>query len=69
MKQKKREYFPLYAAYDRAGIVRHLEKMAAKGWMLEKMSAFGWRFRRIAPQKIHFSVNYFPKASALWKVS
>lgn len=59
-----RRFFSLFTYYDKNGIERYLERKAVEGWMLEKMSAFGWRFRRIAPQKIHFSVNYFPKASA-----
>lgn len=63
MKQKKREYFPLYAAYNRAGIVRHLEKMATKGWMLEKLNGFCWQYRRIEPAELRFAVTYFPKAS------
>ncbi|MBE6964127.1 MAG: DUF2812 domain-containing protein [Ruminococcaceae bacterium] len=63
MKQKKREYFPLYACYDRSGIVRHLEKMAAKGWMLEKLNGFCWQYRRIEPAELRFAVTYFPKAA------
>ncbi len=53
-----------FAFYDRTGISRWLEQEAEKGWLLEKVSAFGWKFRRIAPQKVHFSVVYFAKASA-----
>ena len=34
-RQKKRE-INLYAYYDHAGIVRHLEDMARQGWQLEK---------------------------------
>ena len=46
--------------YDPAGIARHLEKMAARGWMLESCSNFTWRYRRISPAKLHFAVTYFP---------
>lgn len=53
----------LFSFYDRTGIQAYLEKQAEKGWMLDKTSAFGWRFHRIQPQKIHFSVVYFSKAS------
>ena len=49
--------------YDPAGIARHLEKMAARGWMLESCSNFTWRYRRISPAKLHFAVTYFPQAS------
>ena len=35
---KKRE-LNLYAFYDHTGLERHLEKMAANGWMLENPSA------------------------------
>lgn len=63
MKQAKQEYFPLYSYYDRTGISKHLEEMAAKGWLLEKLGLWCWRYRRIAPQRLHFSVTYFPQAS------
>lgn len=49
--------------YDHTGISAHLEKMAAKGWMLERIANYGWKYRRIEPKKIHFSVSYYPKAS------
>ena len=35
----KRELMPLYSYYDRSGIARHLEQMAAKGWMLTGSAA------------------------------
>ena len=35
---KKRE-LNLYAFYDHTGLERHLEKMAANGWMLESVGA------------------------------
>lgn len=50
--------------HDQTGIESYLTKQAEKGWLLDRMSAFGWRFRRIEPQKLHFSVTYFPAASA-----
>lgn len=62
MKSTKRE-FGLYSFYDHTGICSHLEKMAAKGWMLEKVSNFGWVYRRAEPKTVHFSVVYFPTAS------
>ena len=63
MKDKKYESLMFYSYYDRTGIARHLEDMAAKGWMLEKLGNWAWRYRRIEPQKLHFTVTYFPTAS------
>ena len=63
MKDTKRRMMT-FTFYDRSGIERDLEAQAASGWMLEKCSAAGWVYRRIEPAKIHFSVVYFPAASA-----
>ena len=52
-----------YSFYDRTHIQQYLEDMAAQGWMLEKITSFYWQFKAIEPQKLHFSVNYFPPAS------
>ena len=62
MKNTKRRIEPL-SFFDHTGISGHLEKMAAKGWMIEKIVNTGWVYRRIEPKKIHFTVSYFPKAS------
>ena len=62
MKNTKRRIEPL-SFFDHTGISGHLEKMAAKGWMIEKIVNTGWIYRRIEPKKIHFAVSYFPKAS------
>lgn len=35
MKQKKHDLIP-FSFYDLTGIARHLEKQAARGWMIEK---------------------------------
>ena len=53
-----------FTFYDRTGICRLLEKQAEKGWLLDKVTNYAWRFRRVEPQKIHYAVTYFPKASA-----
>ncbi len=37
MKQKKHDLIP-FSFYDLTGIARHLEKQAARGWMIEKIS-------------------------------
>jgi hypothetical protein len=62
MKQKKHDLIP-FSFYDLTGIARHLEKQAARGWMIEKISNFGWRYRAIPPQKLHFTATYYPPAS------
>ena len=60
--KNKRLLFPLFSFYECENIEKYLEKKASQGWMLESMS-FGWKFKRIDPASLHFSVNYFPKAS------
>lgn len=52
-----------FSFYNHTEIVSHLEKMAAKGWMIQKITAFGWKYQRIEPKQIHFAVSYYPKAS------
>ena len=47
-RQKKQE-INLYAYYDHAGIVRHLEDMARQGWQLEKAGSVFWTYRRAEP--------------------
>lgn len=61
-RQKKREV-NLYSYYDHAGIVRHLEDMARRGWQLEKAGSIFWHYRRCAPAELHYAVVYFAKAS------
>ena len=62
MRDTKRR-LELFSFYDHTGIQRHLEAMAAKGWMLETIGDYGWIYRRSAPKKLHYAVVYFPKAS------
>lgn len=62
MKDTKRRLEP-FSFFDHTGISGHLEKMAAKGWMLEKMTNTGWVYRRIEPKALHFAFSYYPKAS------
>ncbi|MBR2028002.1 MAG: DUF2812 domain-containing protein [Oscillospiraceae bacterium] len=61
--RKTKRVFAQFTFFDRTGIQAFLEKQAQKGWILEKISSYGWKFRRTEPQKIHFSVTYFPEAS------
>lgn len=63
MKEIKREFLMFYAYYDRTGIAKHLEEMAAQGWLLEKVGSLGWQYRRTEPRKLRFTVTYFPDAS------
>jgi hypothetical protein len=48
-----------FAFFDRTGMIRRLEKMAARGWFLESITAIGWRYRRGEPQRMHYAVMYF----------
>lgn len=63
MKNTKHQLIP-FSTYDLTGMERHLEKMAAKGWLLDKISALGWRYRRIEPKTLRFTVSYCHRASA-----
>lgn len=62
MKTKKRR-FEQFIFYDYKGIADHLEKMAAKGWLLSKISGNFWTYERIEPTDIRFTVTYFSEAS------
>ena len=62
MKPMKRR-MEIVSFFDHTGISEHLEKMAAKGWLIEKITNFGWVYRSIEPKKVHFAVSYYPKAS------
>lgn len=62
MKNRKRRIESL-SFYDHSGISKHLEKMALKGWLIEKITNWGWIYKKIEPQKLHFTITYYPKAS------
>lgn len=64
MKNTKRR-FEYFSFFDHTGISRHLEKMAAKGWMLDDTGRFFWTYRRTEPKKVRFAVSYYHKASHL----
>lgn len=60
----KKRRIELFAEYDCTGISRHLEKMAAKGWMIESVSNYScWTYRQIEPKKVHFAVSYYGNAT------
>lgn len=62
MKDTKRQ-LEVFSFYDRTHIEKHLEAMAARGWLLERMGKFGWVYRRIEPKHLTFHVSYYPDAS------
>lgn len=62
MKNTKR-CFCNFSYYDQQAIQETLENMAERGWMLEKPGGFMWTYKRMDPQKLRFSVTYFPNAS------
>ncbi len=60
MEEYKRR-IELFSLYDHTNIEKHLEKMAAKGWMIDTIGSTFWRYKKIEPQKLRFSVVYYPK--------
>ena len=52
-----------YNLFDYAGVERHLEKMAAKGWRFYSIGKFFWVYRRAEPANLKYSVTYVPEAS------
>ncbi len=49
--------------FDYAGVERHLEKMAAKGWQFDSIGSFGWKYKKAEPTQVKYSVTYIPEAS------
>ena len=60
----KRE-IPIFSILEFRDIEKHLEKRAAEGWMLKKVGPFLWNYEETTPQKVHFSIVFFPKTTAL----
>ncbi len=56
MNRRKFE-LPLFSFYDLSGMQKHLEKQAARGWMLCSITPFCWRYRKIPPAALRFSVS------------
>lgn len=54
--------FERFSFYDHTGMERHLEKMAAQGWMVKKVG-FLWRYRKTEPRQVKFTVTFYPRAS------
>ena len=49
--------------FDYAGVERHLEKMAAKGWQFDSIGSFAWKYKKAEPAHLKYSVTYIPEAS------
>ena len=62
MMEEYKRRIELFSLYDHTNIEKHLEKMASKGWMIESIGSTFWRYKKINPQKLRFSVVYYPKA-------
>lgn len=61
MKDRKRRV-ESFMFFDYAGVERHLEKMASKGWRLESAANI-WTYRRAEPARVSYAVTYVPEAS------
>ena len=49
--------------FDYAGVERHLEKMAAKGWQFDSVGTYFWKYKKAEPATLKYSVTYIPEAS------
>lgn len=47
-----------FREYDYEGIERHLEEMAAKGWMLSSAGPIFWTYEECEPRKLKFALSY-----------
>jgi len=54
-----------YAITEYVKIEKHLEEMAAQGWMLKKAGSLFWKYEEMEPRKLHFSIVFFPKTMVL----
>ena len=61
MMEEYKRRIELFSLYDHTNIEKHLEKMAAKGWMIDTIGTTLWRYKKIEPKKLKFSVVYYPK--------
>lgn len=58
----KKYAFRFYSEYDIKGIVKFLDKMAAKGWLLEKKNGVRYKFVKNDKPFIKYDVTYFADA-------
>lgn len=63
MSRDRKRQINWYQINDTEAIARHLENMAAKGWLLEKVDNWGWLYRRSAPAQVSYCIAFFPEAS------
>lgn len=56
--------FDGFALFDYAGVEKHLEKMAAKGWQLSKIVRGAWIYKKAVPAKVRYAVTFIPTVSA-----
>ena len=59
----KKYAFRFYSEYDIKGIVKFLDKMAAKGWLLEKKSGVRYKFVKTDKPFVKYDITYFADAS------
>lgn len=55
----------LYSITEYTKMEKHLEEMAEQGWMLKKAGTLLWKYEEMEPKKLHFSIVFFPKTTAL----
>ncbi len=55
--------FSNFNLFDYAGVERHLEKMAAKGWRFDSIGSFFWKYKKAEPANLKYSVTYIPESS------
>ena len=63
MSRDRKRQLNWYQANDNEAVARHLERMAARGWLLEKAGNWGWTYRRAEPAQVRYCVTFFPDAS------
>ena len=61
MKGRKTHRLETFLPWDTASTIRHLEKMARRGWQLEKAGSYFWTYRQAEPAALHYAVTYFPE--------
>ena len=49
--------------FDYAGVEKHLESMAAKGWRFDSIGSIFWKYKKAEPAKLKYSVTYIPESS------
>ncbi|MBD5150625.1 MAG: DUF2812 domain-containing protein [Oscillibacter sp.] len=63
MSRDKKRQLIWYQIDDTETIAHHLEKMAAKGWLLEEADNWWYTYRRAKPAQVRYTATFFPDAS------